>query len=226
MKKQKEQVDLFDWEPKDNFDHVNIEPTLPDIVIALYSHSGFSTLYWRLGGYQTINIDQRLGMDIFEWDYKNIDRDRVIGIMAFPPCTHFSLSGAQYWEEKDEDGRTEEAVELVEKALEIKDHFDPNWWFFENPVGRINDLVPELGDPFYFHPYEYGDPWKKKTALFGKFKPPVKNPVEPYQMIDKNGKKYSVIHWKTGGTSDRTKLIRSLTPKGFAKAFYKANSNH
>ena len=32
--------------------------------------------------------------------------NKVYGVLAAPPCTHFSVSGAQYWKAKDSDGRT------------------------------------------------------------------------------------------------------------------------
>jgi len=33
----------------------------------------------------------------------------------------------------------------------------------------------------------------------------------------------SEIHTKYGGKSERTKILRSITPLGFAKAFFEAN---
>jgi hypothetical protein len=217
------QIKLFNWKPVEpNFDKTI---RFPDIIISLFEQSGQASLPWRLAGYQVIQIDLKLGFDIMNWNFKRLSKDRVTGIMAFPPCTHFTVSGAQYWKEKDKDGRTQKYVALVEKALEIIHYFNLKWWFLENPVGRIAQLVPELQKygPFYFHPCDYGDPWKKKTALYGKFRPPVKNPVTPYQIVAKNGDKYSPIHMLTGGKSNKTKMIRSVTPSGFAKAFFKAN---
>jgi hypothetical protein len=49
------------------------------------------------------------------------------------------------------------------------------FWCLENPVGR---LVHYLGKPvMYFHPYEYGDPYQKKTCLWGMFNRPIPDPV-------------------------------------------------
>jgi hypothetical protein len=67
----------------------------------------------------------------------------------------------------------------------------------------------------YFNPCDYGDPWTKKTCLWGEFNQPVKTPVEPTE-----GSKL----WRMyGGKSDKTKMMRSITPPGFAQAFYEAN---
>ena len=35
-------------------------------------------------------------------------------IIAHPPCTHLSLSGAKYWAEKRADGRQQAAIKFVE----------------------------------------------------------------------------------------------------------------
>jgi site-specific DNA-cytosine methylase len=45
----------------------------------------------------------------FEGDEYNlfIDIKDVHGILCAPPCTHFSVSGAQYWKQKDNNGKTE-----------------------------------------------------------------------------------------------------------------------
>lgn len=147
----------------------------------------------------------------------------IYGILAAPPCTHFSVSGAQYWSKKDADGRTFEDISILTACLMIIARTKPKFWAIENPVGRMRHL---LGDPaLIFNPCDYGDPYTKKTCLWGQFCIPGKNPVEPVFIRD-NGigkKKYSLIHFKTGGKSEKTKRLRSMTPPGFANAFFKAN---
>jgi hypothetical protein len=102
-------------------------------------------------------------------------------------------------------------------VLEIVSWFpDIKFWVLENPVGRLQTLRPQLGKPWYFQPHWYGDPWTKKTGLWGKFNKELpKNEVAP----DPNS-------WimKLGGKSERTKELRSMTPPGFAKAFFEANN--
>ena len=152
-----------------------------------------------------------LGANTFEYPY---------GILAAPPCTHFSLSGAQYWKEKDADGRTEEHLKIVDACLDIIDIIKPEWWVLENPVGRLSRLRPDrLGKPrMYIQPYEYGDPWTKKTCLWGNFTEPEKNIVEPIRFTKQGS-------WtqKYGGSSLNTKRNRSVTAPGFAQAFKEAN---
>lgn len=147
----------------------------------------------------------------------------VYGILAAPPCTHFSVSGAQYWKAKDTDGRTFEDITILTACLMIIARAKPVFWVIENPVGRMRKL---LGKPrLIFNPCDYGDPYTKKTCLWGEFNELTENPVEPVFIRD-NGigkKKYSLIHFKTGGKSAKTKELRSTTPQGFARAFFEAN---
>lgn len=105
----------------------------------------------------------------------------------------------------------------------------------ENPVGALSR--PEMmGTPdAYFHPWEYGgymttddkpfhpkmpmfDGYTKKTCLwFGNgFRMPEKRPG-PINIGFFWGWKY------LGGKSETTKQLRSLTPRGFARAVFEAN---
>lgn len=136
-----------------------------------------------------------------------------------PTASNLDGSGAQYWKQKDQDGRTARSVELIYQVLRIVDLCKPDFWALENPVGRLQKLVPKLGKPWYFQPYWYGDPYTKKTGLWGNFvKPPKTNVVDPARACKQGS-------WlmKLGGKSDRTKELRSETPRGFAQAFFEAN---
>lgn len=142
--------------------------------------------------------------------------DNVYGILAAPPCDHFTGSGAQYWPEKDLDGRTLEALSILDACIRIIFTSMPVFWVLENPVGRLSRYI---GKPrMYFNPCDYGNPYTKKTCLWGKFNIPKKNPVEPIKVCSQGS-------WlqKLGGKSAKTKELRSVTPAGFAKAFYEAN---
>lgn len=145
----------------------------------------------------------------------------VYGILAAPPCTHFTSSGAQYWKTKDQDGRTLTDTQIITACLRIIAMCQPKFWAMENPVGSFKRWlgVPQL----IFNPCDYGDPYTKKTCLWGKFNLPVKNPVEPEYVTAKNGDRYSKIHMSTGGNREKIKELRSITPQGFAQAFYLAN---
>lgn len=197
-------------------------------VLSLFDYSGnWSKPYFEAGA-NVIQVDIKLGMDVMaiNADWLN-DLGVVDGILAAPPCTDFAVSGAQYWTKKDEDGRTQKSLELVRQVLRCVDFCQPDWWAMENPVGRLNNLMPELCKygPWYFNPCDYGDPYTKKTGIWGDFVPPLPlfiggdKSVKPIKVC----KQGSWIQ-KLGGNSSKTKELRSETPMGFAYAFFKANS--
>lgn len=134
----------------------------------------------------------------------------VHGILAAPPCTHLSGSGARWWAGKGE-GALLDALSIADACLRFVAICRPVWWALENPVGRLSRF---LGKPaFTFQPYEYGDPYSKRTCLWGSFTVPEKTPVEP------TAKEYI---WRLPPSEDRGQL-RSITPPGFARAFFEAN---
>lgn len=169
--------------------------------------------------YQEAGYDVKL-ITLPEHDVRDyVPPNNVYGILAAPPCTDFSVSGAQYWKQKDKDGKTAESLAIVTACLGIIKKYNPAFWCLENPVGRLPKLLPETGKPWYFQPYWFGDAYTKKTGLWGKFNKPLKiNKVEPVRACSQGS-------WlmKLGGKSAKTKELRSITPAGFAKAFFKAN---
>lgn len=151
------------------------------------------------------------------------------GFLFAPPCTDYSVSGAWTWPGKDKpqsgfepfESTTDLSNSLVQICLHLVDIYNPSFWVIENPVGRIEKLNPEI-KPFrklLFNPSDYGDPYTKKTILYGNFNHNLKStPVEPIRSCAQGS-------WlqRLGGKSEKTKALRSATPKGFAKAFFEAN---
>lgn len=163
-------------------------------------------------GYDVRVIDIDNGQDVRTY----IPQRNVHGILAAPPCQAFAGSGAQYWKRKDKNGETLKGLSIVDACLRIVMVAKPKWWALENPVGRLSRF---LGPPrMYFNPCDFGDPWTKKTCLWGEFSEPRRNPVEPVRCCSQGS-------WimKLGGKSERTKRLRSITPAGFARAFFEAN---
>jgi len=161
------------------------------------------------------------------------------GLIAAPPCTDISSAGAQYWPMKDTTPAPEPygpdwtlsdyAAALVDVVLIFRDLFPWKFWVMENPPGRLEKLVPHAAKyrAMSFNPCDYGDPYTKKTILWGQFNTNLtRRPVEPITVAQStNGRIYktSEIMAKTGGKSEKTKTLRSNTPAGFAKAFFDAN---
>lgn len=157
--------------------------------------------------------------------------EKVKAILAAPPCTHFAGSGAQYWKQKDSDGRTQEGLDVVDMCLDIIGHFSPEIWALENPVGRLPKLRGDrLGKVrLKFNPCDYGNPWTKKTYVWGQFNLPKKNPIELTEQQKKeckiNNRKLEDIpaDYKIDTSMSKTQIKRSITPNGFAQAFFEVN---
>ena len=189
---------------------VNKEKT----ILSLCSGTGGWEKPYVDAGYNVISVTSP-EQDVLDYTPPN----NVYGILAAPPCTDFSVSGAQYWKPKDKDGRTLKSLEIVSKCLNIIKACNPGFWCLENPVGRLPALVPEIGKPWYFQPFWYGDAYTKKTGLWGIFNRPERiNEVNPVRACRQGS-------WlmKLGGKSAKTKELRSITPPGFARAFFEAN---
>jgi len=140
--------------------------------------------------------------------------ENVHGILAAPPCTHFSRAGAQYWPSKG-DAALLVGLSVVDACLRLIWRCQPQWWALENPIGRIKSYLDE--PQFKYDPWQFGDPWTKRTWLWGRFTPP-KVKVKVKVKVKK----------APGWRGDRTTAIcrgvrRSMTPPGFAQAFFKAN---
>jgi len=135
---------------------------------------------------------------------------QVYGVLAAPPCTHLAVSGARWWQEKGEQALLE-SLSIVDACLRIITITNPLFWALENPVGRLKKFLGET--TMDFNPCDFGDPYTKKTLLWGKFSIPKFKFVDPIE-----GSKMHRIP-----PSDKRQEIRSITPTGFAQAFYKAN---
>jgi len=161
----------------------------------------------------------------------------VVFGMAYCVCTNMAVSGASHFAskaKKDPDFQRK-AVGYVKLCAMLFENLNVPY-FIENPVSV---LATQWRKPdYYFHPYEYGgyisyaeaehprwpeyiapfDAYTKKTCLWtgGDFVMPTKVAVDK-----PDG--YSNQHLKLGGKSQRTKDIRSATPRGFAIAIHDAN---
>ncbi len=84
-------------------------------------------------------------IDILEFDVEKVPFKPDI-IWASPPCTGFSVAAiGRNWEKTETDAipKTDTArlgIELVKKTIEIIDHFQPQYFFIENPRGMLRTL--------------------------------------------------------------------------------------
>ncbi len=189
------------------------------IILDLCGGTGAWSKPYKEAGYD-VRLITLPDYDVRLFQASDFRKLRIYGVLAAPPCTHFAGSGAMWWKGKGTE-KLLEGLSVVDACLRIIYWGKPKFWVLENPVGR---LVHYLGKPkMYFNPCDYGDAYTKKTCLWGEFNIPEKNPVKPIFMTTKNGKRYSPVAYNTGGKSERTKMLRSITPPGFAKAFFEAN---
>lgn len=176
-------------------------------VLSLCDYTGTWSAPYREAGYDVVQVDIKAGRDV---RLMPAPKYPVRGVLAAPPCTHFASSGARWWSDKGEEAVLE-GLSVVDACLRLVAVLSPVWWCLENPVGR---LTRYLGEPrMTFQPADYGDPYTKKTLLWGRFTPPAMRRVEATE-----GSKMHLLP----PSPDRAAL-RSVTPAGFAHAFFEAN---
>ena len=137
-------------------------------------------------------------------------------ILAFPPCTHLAVSGAAWFEQKRKDGRQKEGIDffmLFANAPIPK-------IAIENPVGIMSSIWRKPDQ--IIQPYQFGQPFSKKTCLWLKDLPLLKptNIVERGEQITfASGK--SMPKWYSDAfrlpPAERAK-VRSKTFQGIANA--------
>lgn len=156
-------------------------------------------------------------------------------IIAFPPCTHLSVSGAKHFEQKRVDGRQREALEFFCKFFEADcDHIA-----IENPVNIISGdyclkWFPNIAERYglprkstqRIQPYQFGDPFEKLTCLWLKGLPEL-TPTkivepEPRQVV-RSGK--SLPRWYSNCGGNR-RVARAKTFPGIARAMAKTWSEY
>jgi hypothetical protein len=237
------------------------------VILDLCGGTGSWSKSYKDNGYEVFNAtlpEVDILRTTFENDYIHFhsqngeqvevfDPSNIYGILAAPPCTQFS------------DARTnakiprnlEQGMKIVNKCLEIiqycqyfiksdQSKISPlKFWCLENPwYGRLKWFI---GYPIYiFDPWEFGDNYKKRTALWGYFNKPIKTvkvitevmsekEIEKGKTNSRKLPKFDMLlmselkELKSRSQLDdwkQTKLrqtLRAITPQGFAKAFYEAN---
>ncbi len=183
-------------------------------ILSLCDFTGEWPRPYREAGYRVTSIDLKTTGDLRLLN--PLDFGPVHGIMAAPPCTDFARSGARWWKAK---GEPLEGLSVMDACLRFVILLRPQWWAMENPVGRMKDYIGPSA--FSFDPCDYGDPYTKRTQLWGSFTPPM--PIFVGKHLGVAATEGSKMHRCYGGKSERTKAARSVTPAGFANAFFRSN---
>jgi len=96
-------------------------------------------------------------------------------MIAHPPCTHLAVSGAAWFAEKRADGRQQEGIDFFMKLANA----DIPRVAIENPIGIMSTIWRKPDQ--IIQPYEYGEPFSKKTCLWLKNLPN----LQPTNLVDK-----------------------------------------
>lgn len=218
-------------------------------VVLLFEHTGLAAKPFIQRGMNVCMIDLQNTQpnayvpEAAQYAYDVLKRERDIVklcrganlVFGMPPCTDLAVSGARHFRKKaalDSEFQTK-AVHLARSVERIGTKAGAPW-AAENPIGRLSTLWRHWN--FIFDPWEFGaylplkdghpmwpeyiparDAYSKRTCLWSGngFKLPRKRPVE-----EPDG--YSPQFYKTGGKSEKTKLIRSASPRGFFTALAKS----
>lgn len=134
-------------------------------------------------------------------------------VIAHPPCTDLAVSGAAWFREKQMDYRQQKAcVFFMRMALCTAEKVA-----VENPVGIMSTCYRKPDQ--IIQPYQFGDPFEKKTCLWLKNLPKLEytNIVTPppRQQL-KSGRTMPV--WYSNAKHSERQKIRSKTFPGIAKA--------
>ena len=171
-------------------------------------------------------------------DYDVLDYEPpegVHGILAAPPCTEFSILNCRA---EPRERKPQEGLKIVMACVRIIEKTRPVWWAMENPVGHLREY---MGQPaLTFQPWEYGDPWTKRTDIWGTFQPPPKlytrwedvpNKLPLYTRPGRGKPNFAYLHKaalslipQLAFASPKTDAdFRAITPPGFARAFFNSN---
>lgn len=125
-------------------------------------------------------------------------------VIAHPPCTALSSSGARWFEEKRRDGRQQMGVGFF-LAFTALDHVPRVC--IENPVGIMSSLYRKPDQ--VIHPWMFGHGETKATCLWLKGLPP----LEPTHVVE--GREQRI--WRMPPGPERNRM-RSVTYRGVARA--------
>ena len=152
----------------------------------------------------------------FQQDVVPLLKEKWDMVIAFPPCTHLAVSGAAWFEKKRKDGRQKQGIDFF---MLFANSFCERV-AIENPVGIMSTVWRKPNQ--IIQPYEYGDPYKKKTCLWLKGLPLLRptNITDPGEKVTYESGK-SMPKWYADAFSlppkERAK-IRSKPFPGIAKA--------
>jgi len=209
-----------------------IKVTFKPKILSLCDYTGKAVKPWADAGYECHCVDLqhkgiiRQGNILFiQADVRHfLPRDYGFAF-AFPECTGGTVSSTAHWQRKGLKPFIE-WLDLFEVCREIVESIGCPY-VIEQPVVDKSLSNHYRNSNSYFNPCDYGgyldppsDAYTKKTQLWhgNGFVMPGPKPVTPIKVCSQGS-------WiqKLGGSSQKTKNLRSATPEGWAKAVFEAN---
>lgn len=202
-----------------------------DAAIFLCNKSGNMAKPWAEAGYECFCVDIQHSIrndavkphgkglirfvwgDVRSWYPPASVAGRIAFMFAETPCTHLSSSGARDHQKKG-GWMLADALQLFDSAY-LACVYSGAPFGLENPVGRLS--THRRKPDYTFQPWQYGDPWTKKTCIWagnGFVMPTPTHLTPPPETTEKI--------WLMAPSDDRADL-RSETPPGWAKAVFEAN---
>lgn len=203
-------------------------------VLSLFDLTGAMVKPWVAAGYQAVIVDiqhppgitegddgiTRIGADLRNgWTPPRAMVGNTAFVSAFPPCDHLAVSGARWFKGKGLRALAQ-SIDLFATAAELCEWLGAPY-LIENPVSTIASYwrKPDA----IFHPHQFtllepDDNYTKTTCLWighGLNLPP---PCKDFSLPPPDNR----IH-RCAPSAER-KNFRSVTPAGFARAVFNANS--
>ena len=163
-----------------------------------------------------------------EWHLQGDVREYLRGdwdlIIAFPPCTDLASSGAAWFQQKRLDGRQQVSIDFFMLFTQL----DCDNVVIENPIGIMSSVYRKPDQ--IIQPYQYGDPFEKRTCLWLKGVPLLQatNVVKPEaRTVYASGKTMPTWYADAWGKpkAERSR-IRSKTFIGIARAMAEQWGGH
>ena len=194
-------------------------------------------------------ISESFGHETFTSDFKQFDGiDYVVDILEFdvskvpfkpdiiwasPPCTTFSIASCYHHWTKDRQPKSDaskKGIEILKKTIEIIKHFDPSFYFIENPRGLMRKMeimdVHKIRNTITYCQYELDKPVEerrmKPTDIWTNTdvwtpKPMCKNGMPCHQSAPRGS--------RTGTQGIKGNYLRSVVPSLLCSEILKSIKN-
>jgi len=218
--------------------------------VFLFDTTGYAAEPFTKAGWETVIIDllnvgehsnnpratHTLSWNILEQEAKIVELCKgATFIFGFPPCTDLAVSGAKHFAAKAvvDPLFQQKATNLARSVERIATKAGVPW-ALENPVSRLATIW--RASDYIFHPWHYGeyllkgekhpdypryipaqDHYSKPTCLWKS-----KDFILPKKRPTTKPEGWSPQTTLLGGSSAKTKRIRSASPRGFFIALQKA----